>query len=89
MQLPRVFSFLPVKVYAIDADTQQPLDPNVGRRTHVTYYDIKKDKSGKKSVIAHRSPAPSAHGGSAKAEEVRLAHPCDALQFGLAADVYV
>ncbi|KAK0250421.1 hypothetical protein LTR91_017778 [Friedmanniomyces endolithicus] len=50
-------------------EDRKPLDPNIGRRTAVTYYDIKKDGKGKSSIIAHRSPAPSAHGGNGKEEE--------------------
>ncbi|KAK0913711.1 hypothetical protein LTR91_007696 [Friedmanniomyces endolithicus] len=48
---------------------RKPLDPNIGRRTAVTYYDIKKDGKGKPAIVAHRSPAPSAHGGNVKEEE--------------------
>ncbi|KAK3625872.1 hypothetical protein LTR56_020185 [Elasticomyces elasticus] len=39
----------------------KPLDSNIGRRTTVTYYDIKKDSNGKRSVVAHKSPVPSVH----------------------------
>jgi len=56
--------FWPFRLVPIDADTRQPLDPNIGRRTAVTYYDIKKDGKGKPAIVAHRSPAPSAHGGN-------------------------
>ncbi|KAK1019900.1 hypothetical protein LTR54_000544 [Friedmanniomyces endolithicus] len=61
--------FWPFRLVPIDADTRQPLDPNLGRRTAVTYYDIKKDGKGKSSIVAHRSPAPSTHGGNGKEEE--------------------
>lgn len=54
----------PLRLYAIDADTGQPLDPNVGRKTYVTYYDIKKDKNGNKSVVAHKSVVGSVVGAA-------------------------
>ena len=41
----------------LDADTGKPLDPSIGRKTYITYNDIKKDKSGVKSIVAHRSPS--------------------------------
>ena len=66
MRIPTPLRWLPVEVYKINADTQQPVDPNIGRKMQVTYYDIKKNKNGSKSVVAHKSPMPSAHGGSAK-----------------------
>ncbi|KAK1074597.1 hypothetical protein LTR74_000840 [Friedmanniomyces endolithicus] len=61
--------FWPFRLVPIDADTRQPLDPNIGRRTAVTYYDIKKDGKGKPAIVAHRSPTPSAHGGNGKEDE--------------------
>jgi len=70
MRLPSGLNWLPAKIYAIDADTQKPIDPNVGRKMQVTYYDIKKNKDGSKSMVAHKSPKPSEHGGSGKAEKV-------------------
>ncbi|KAK5754168.1 hypothetical protein LTS12_015694 [Elasticomyces elasticus] len=53
--------FWPFRLVALDADTGKPLDSNIGRRTTVTYYDIKKDSNGKRSVVAHKSPVPSVH----------------------------
>ena len=54
----------PFRIIPIDADTGKPLDPNIGRKTYVTYYDIKKDKSGAKSIVAHRSPSGSVAAGA-------------------------
>ncbi|KAK3112822.1 hypothetical protein LTR53_010503 [Teratosphaeriaceae sp. CCFEE 6253] len=49
---------LPFRLIPINADTGKPLDPAIGRKQMVTYYDIKKDKSGKRSIVAHKaSPA--------------------------------
>ncbi|TKA69365.1 hypothetical protein B0A55_06157 [Friedmanniomyces simplex] len=61
--------FWPFRLVSIDADTGKPLDPSVGRKTAVTYYDIKKDQHGHRSIVAHKSPAPSAHGGNGKEGE--------------------
>jgi len=58
----------PFKVIALDADTGKPLDPNIGRQTYVTYYDIKKSKNGSKSIVAHKSPVASVVGGNGDGE---------------------
>lgn len=60
--MTRLFGWPPFKLYAVDADTGKPLDPNVGRKTYVTYYDVKKDKNGKAVMTAKRTPTPSAVG---------------------------
>ncbi|KAK3672503.1 hypothetical protein LTR78_007553 [Recurvomyces mirabilis] len=39
---------------------QEPLDRSPSQKSYVTYYDIKKDKHGRKSIIAHKSPLGSA-----------------------------
>ncbi|KAK5120496.1 hypothetical protein LTR85_006151 [Meristemomyces frigidus] len=64
MTLKYLAGWRPYRVIALDADTGQPLDPNIGRKTYVTYYDIKKDKNGSKSLVAHRSSVGSGHGGN-------------------------
>ena len=62
---------MPFRMYAVNADTGQPLGSNVGRKTSVKYYEVKKDKNGKKSVIAHKSPIGSAaEDGNGKFGEV-------------------
>ncbi|KAK5678247.1 hypothetical protein LTS10_009417 [Elasticomyces elasticus] len=61
--------FWPFRLVALDADTGKPLDSNIGRRTTVTYYDIKKDSNGKRSVVAHKSPVPSVHDEKGKDDE--------------------
>lgn len=60
---PWLHGFWPYRAIEVDADTGQPLDPSIGRKTMVTYYDIKKNKNGEKSIVAHKSPAGSAVGG--------------------------
>lgn len=55
MTLKYLAGWRPYRVISLDADTGKPLDPNIGRKTYVTYYDIKKDKKGSKSIVAHRS----------------------------------
>jgi hypothetical protein len=47
----------PFKLFAIDADTGQPLDPNVHRRTRVTYYELAEGSNGSKKLVAHKSPS--------------------------------
>ncbi|KAK4957486.1 hypothetical protein LTR10_005451 [Elasticomyces elasticus] len=44
-------------------------DSNIGRRTTVTYYDIKKDSNGKRSVVAHKSSVPSVHDEKGKDDD--------------------
>ncbi|KAI7083943.1 hypothetical protein KC356_g7159 [Hortaea werneckii] len=41
-------------------------DPNVGRKTYVTYYDVRKSKNGSKSIVAHKSASPSGASGNGK-----------------------
>ena len=53
----------PFRIIPLDADTGKPLDPSIGRKTYVTYYDVKKDKSGAKSIVAHRSNSGSVVAG--------------------------
>lgn len=45
----------PFKIFAIDADTGKPLDPNVRRKKYVKYYDIKPNGSGSKLFVAHKA----------------------------------
>ena len=47
----------PFKLFAIDADTGQPLDTNVHRRTRVTYYELAEGSNGSKKLVAHKSPS--------------------------------
>ncbi|KAK5739080.1 hypothetical protein LTR17_005600 [Elasticomyces elasticus] len=61
--------FWPFRLVALDADTGKPLDSNIGRRTTVTYYDIKKDSNGKRSVVAHKPPVPSVHDEKGKDDD--------------------
>lgn len=63
----RPFSRKPFKLFAIDADTGQPIDPNVRRRTRVTYYELQNGSNGSKKLVAHKSaPAPPAENGDTK-----------------------
>lgn len=45
----------PFKLFAIDADTGKPLDPNVRRK--ITYYEVKNGSNGGKKLVAHKSPS--------------------------------
>lgn len=54
----------PFRLIPIDADTGKPTDPNLGRKTYVTYYDVRKSKNGSKSIVAHKSASPSAASGN-------------------------
>ncbi|KAI7299138.1 hypothetical protein KC315_g17751 [Hortaea werneckii] len=56
----------PFRLIPIDADTGKPTDPNLGRKTYVTYYDVRKSKNGSKSIVAHKSASPSAASGNGK-----------------------
>jgi hypothetical protein len=70
----------PFKLFAIDADTGQPLDPNVHRRTRVTYYELAEGSNGSKKLVAHKSPSQiTKEGGEAegKAEAEAEAKPAE------------
>lgn len=40
---------------ALDADTGKPIDPTVGMRVYREFYNVKKDKNGKKMIVAHKN----------------------------------
>ena len=61
----------PFRLVALNADTGKPIDPNVGMRVQREFYDVKKDRNGKKVVVAHKSPSGSKIGGVAGAEDVK------------------
>ncbi|KAK4547269.1 hypothetical protein LTR36_000924 [Oleoguttula mirabilis] len=63
MTLKYLAGWRPYRIIPLDADTGKPLDPNIGRKTYVTYYNIKKSRNGSNSVVAHRSSAGSVAGG--------------------------
>jgi hypothetical protein len=70
----------PFKLFAIDADTGQPLDPNVHRRTRVKYYELAEGSNGSKKLVAHKSPSQiTKEGGEAegKAEAEAEAKPAE------------
>ena len=67
MIMGRHFNWPPFRLVALDADTGQPIDPNVGMRTYREFYDIKKDSHGNKVLIAQNSPSGSRTG----AEDVK------------------
>ncbi|RMZ07568.1 hypothetical protein D0860_05074 [Hortaea werneckii] len=56
----------PFRLIPIDADTGKPTDPNIGRKTYVTYYDVRKSRNGSKSIVAHKSASSSAASGNGK-----------------------
>jgi hypothetical protein len=45
----------PFKLFAIDADTNQPVDPNVRKKTRVTYYELQNGSNGSKRLVAHKT----------------------------------
>ena len=66
----------PLKLFAIDADTGKPIDPNVRAKTRVTYYELQNGSNGSQKLVAHKSASQVAKGGgeeeaknSAKAAE--------------------
>ena len=65
----------PFKIFAIDADTNQPIDPNVRAKTRVTYYELQNGSNGSKRLVAHKTPSQvskPAEGEAAKpAEEAK------------------
>jgi hypothetical protein len=65
----------PFKLFAIDADTGQPLDPNVHRKTRVTYYELANGSNGSKKLVAHKSASNVGKEGGeeGKAEEAQPA----------------
>lgn len=63
----------PFKLFAIDADTGQPLDPNVRKRTRVTYYELQNGSNGSKRLVAHKSPSEAPKQEDPKPEETKPA----------------
>jgi hypothetical protein len=74
----------PFKLFAIDADTNQPLDPNVCKKTRVTYYELQNGSNGSKRLVAHKTasevakeaetkPAENADADAKPAQEVKKA----------------
>ena len=59
----------PFKIFAIDADTNQPIDPNVRKKTRVTYYEIENSSNGSKRLVAHKTPSQVSKQAEGKAEE--------------------
>ncbi|KAI7155043.1 hypothetical protein KC349_g7247 [Hortaea werneckii] len=57
--LPRRFASI-----GSPSSKDKPTDPNLGRKTYVTYYDVRKSKNGSKSIVAHKSASPSAASGN-------------------------
>jgi len=53
--MPRpFFEWPPFKLVALDADTGKPLDPDVGMRVCRDFYNVRKDKDGKKFMTRKR-----------------------------------
>ena len=61
----------PFKLFAIDADTGQPLDPNVRKKTRVTYYEVQNGSNGSKRLVAHKTPSQTSKQADTKAEEAK------------------
>jgi hypothetical protein len=59
----------PFKLFAIDADAGQPLDPNVRKKTRVSYYELQNGSNGSKRLMAHKTPSQVAKQGDNRAEE--------------------
>lgn len=59
----------PFKIFAIDADTRQPIDPNVRKKTRVTYYELETGSNGSKRLIAHKTPSQVSKKADEKAED--------------------
>jgi hypothetical protein len=68
----------PFKLFAIDADTGQPIDPNVRTRTRVTYYELAEGSNGSKKLVAHKSPSQiTKEGGEEEAKAEAEAKPAE------------
>ncbi|EMD01312.1 hypothetical protein BAUCODRAFT_144848 [Baudoinia panamericana UAMH 10762] len=67
----------PFRLVAVDADTGKPIDPNIGRKTYVTYYDVKKDKKGNKVIERHRTQRGSQVGEGQGKDEQKKCCKCD------------
>lgn len=39
----------------LDTNTGKPIDPTVGMRVYREFYNVKKDKDGKKMVVVHKT----------------------------------
>jgi hypothetical protein len=63
----------PFKFFAVDADTGQPLDPNVRKKTRVSYYELQNGSNGSKRLVAHKTPSLVANQAQTKAEESKPA----------------
>jgi hypothetical protein len=61
----------PFKLFAIDADTGQPIDPNVRKKTRVTYYELETGSNGSKRLIAHKTPSQVSKQAEEKAEDTK------------------
>jgi hypothetical protein len=74
----------PFKLFAIDADTGQPLDPNVHRKTRVTYYELANSSNDSKKLVAHKSASNIAKEGGeeGKAEDPKPAEGEEAKKEG-------
>ncbi|KAI7022728.1 hypothetical protein KC355_g1974, partial [Hortaea werneckii] len=61
-------ALLPRRLASIGSPSSKdkPTDPNLGRKTYVTYYDVRKSKNGSKSIVAHKSASASAASGNGK-----------------------
>jgi hypothetical protein len=67
----------PFKLFAIDADTGQPIDPNVLRKTRVTYYELANGSNGSKKLVAHKSPSVIAKEGGEEGKAEAEAKPAE------------
>jgi hypothetical protein len=71
----------PFKLFAIDADTNQPVDSNVRKKTRVTYYELQNVSNGSKRLVAHKSASevakeaetkPAENADAKSAEELKI-----------------
>lgn len=60
---PPLFNWPPFKLVALDADTGKPIDPTVGMRVYREFYNVKKDKDGKKMIVVKKNGEASDRGG--------------------------
>lgn len=61
----------PFKLFAIDADTGQPLDPHVRKKTRVTYYEVQNGSNGSKRLVAHKTPSQVSKQADDKTEDAK------------------
>lgn len=70
-----IVNFRPVKLYVIDADTNQYYNPDI-KGTHVDFPDITRDGRGRKCFVVRHSPMENVVQRSLELKDVSV-HPTE------------